>query len=247
VESIEGVNLSRLRDGLGPRTTVRVAQSLRAAAGNGWSIVTPLSKEWPAQCDVLGEETPLCLWVAGDPSLLSRPTLGVTGTTTPTAEVVCETLDLALALAGKGWVITATGNAGIETCGHRAGIAMHVGTIAVVASGVDQAHPLGSELLLSDIEKAGAVVSEFAPGTVPTASRREIRNRFVAALSVKTMVVDAEVDSEATVIGEESRRLGRPVGVLAPSGGKPESSGCRQLRRWFGGRLVRGVLDVDRL
>jgi DNA processing protein len=247
VEWIEGINLPSLRRRLGPRTTIRVARSLRAAAENGWSILTPLSASWPNQCNALGVEAPLCLWVAGDPSLLTRATFVVTGTTTPTDEATIRTTELSMELADRGWVITATGNAGIETCGHRGGMAMHAGTIAMLPCGVDQAYPVGSELLLSDIERAGAVVSAFAPGTIPSAPRRAARNRLVAAISVKTVVVDAELDSDATGIAEESTRLGRPIGVVAPSGPEPETSGCRQVRRWFGGRPIRDVVDIDRL
>jgi DNA processing protein len=247
IESIEGVSLGRLRSGLGPRTTIRVAESLAAAMEHGWMVVTPLSRAWPAQCDVLGDRAPACLWVAGDPSLLTRATLALTGARSPAAERVCNSLDIATALAGKGWVLTGGANPGIETCAHRAGLAMHAGTIAVLPCGIDQVHDAGRESLLMDIERGGAVLSEFAPGTVPNSSRQALRNQFVAALSAKTVVVDAEVDSAATVIGEEARKLGRPVGVVAAASTVAESSGCRQLRCWFGARPVSSVVDIDRL
>ena len=247
VESIEGVSLGGLRDRVGPRTTVRVAESLEAASGMGWSIITPLSREWPGLCDQLGEGAPLCLWVAGDPALLTRRMLALTGSTAPTAERVCDTLEIATALAGRGWVITAGAGAGIETCGHRAGLALRAGTIAVMPCGIDQSDPACSEWLLADIEREGAVVSEFAPGTAPTGSRRARRDRLIAALSMKVVVADAETDSEATLIGEEARKLGRPVGVLGSADPALESSGCRQLRRWFGARVVSNVDDIDLL
>jgi DNA processing protein len=245
IESVEGINLDRVRAGMGPRTTVKVVQSLRAAAEHGWSIITPLSKGWPSQCDVLGTAAPICLWVSGDEMLLSHATLTFVGSSTPTRTGLARTRDLAAGLSDQGWVIVGCGAPGVDACALQTGIALHREAIAVLACGVDQLPTGMNEVLLADIEASGALVSEFAPGTVPTSSRRAARNILVAALGTKTVVVEADVDSDATLIAEESRLLGRSVGIVPTVG--DERSGCRQLRSWFGGRIVRSVTDINRL
>jgi DNA processing protein len=245
VDSIEGVNLGRLRSRLGQRTSVRVAESLRASVEHCWSIVTPLGKNWPTQCDVLGDATPVCLWVSGDASLLTHATLAFVGSSTPTRTALARTSGLASELSGIGWVIVGCGTAGVDACAQRTGVAMHREAITVLPCGVDQVPVGAEEMIIAEVEASGALVSGFAPGTVPTAFRRSARNTLIAALSAKTVVVEADVDSEATLIAEESRGLGRPVGIVPTVG--DETSGSRQLRSWFGGRIVRTVTDVNRL
>jgi DNA processing protein len=245
IASIEGVNLARLRSGMGPRTTVKVAQSLRATAEHEWSILTPLGKGWPIQCDVLGDAAPLCLWVSGNGSLLTHATLTFVGSATPTRTGLARTRDLAAELSDQGWVMLGCGTPGVDACAQQTGLAMHREAIAVLPCGVDQLPTGSDEAILDDVEASGALVSEFAPGTVPTSARRAARNKLVAALGVKTVIVEAEVDSDATLIAEESRLLGRSVGIVPTVG--DETSGCRQLRSWFGGRVVRTVTDIDRL
>jgi len=245
IESIEGINLDRVRAGMGPRTTVKVAQSLRAAAEHEWAIITPLTTGWPTQCDVLGIATPLCLWVSGDGTLLSHATLTVVGSSTPTRTGLAITRDLTAELSDQGWVILGCGKPGVDACALQTGIALHREAIAVLPCGIDQLPPDTSEAILADVEASGALVSEFPPGTVPTSARRAARNTLVAALGAKTLVVEADVDSDATLIAEESRLLGRSVGIVPTVG--DETSGCRQLRSWFGGRTVRTVTDINRL
>jgi DNA processing protein len=245
IESVEGINLDRVRAGMGPRTTVKVAQSLRAAAEHDWSIITPLTKGWPTQCEVLGTAAPICLWVSGDGALLSHATLTFVGSSTPTRTGLARTRDLAAELSDQGWVIIGCGTQGVDACALQTGIELHREAIAVLPCGIDQLPTGTSEAILADVEASGALVSEFAPGTVPTSARRAARNTLVAALGAKTVVVEADVDSDATLIAEESRLLGRSVGIVPTVG--DETSGCRQLRSWFGGRIVRTVADINRL
>jgi DNA processing protein len=212
---------------------------------HSWSIVTPVGKDWPAQCDVLGAAAPVCLWVAGDVSLLTHATLGFVGSTTPTRTALARTRDLTSELTDIGWVVVGCATAGVDACAQRTGIAMHREAIAVLPCGVDQVPTGVDETVLLEVEGTGALVSEFAPGTVPTSLRRAARNTLVAALGAKTVVVEGDVDSEATLIAEESRGLGRPVGIVPTVG--DETSGSRQLRSWFGGRIVRTVTDINRL
>ena len=245
IESVEGVNLDRVRAGMGPRTSIKVAQSLRAAAEHEWSILTPLSKGWPSQCDVLGTAAPICLWVSGDEALLGHATVTFVGSSMPTRTGLARTRDLAAELSDQGWVIVGCGTSGVDACALQTGLALHREAIAVLPCGIDQRPTGSSEAILADVEASGVLVSEFAPGTVPTVTRRAARNTLVAALGAKTVVVEADVDSDATLIAEESRLLGRQVGIVPTVG--DETSGCRQLRSWFGGRVVRTSADINRL
>jgi DNA processing protein len=245
IESVEGINLDRVRAGMGPRTSVKVAQSLRAAAEHDWLVITPLTKGWPTQCEVLGTAAPICLWVSGDGALLTHATLTFVGSSTPTRTGLARTRDLAAELSDQGWVIVGCGTPGVDACALQTGIALHREAIAVLPCGIDQLPTGASEAVLADVETSGALVSEFAPGTSPTSARRAARNTLVAALGAKTVVVEADVHSDATLIAEESRLLGRSVGIVPTVG--DETSGCRQLRSWFGGRIVRTVADINRL
>lgn len=58
-------------------------------------------------------------------------------------------------------------------------------------------------------------------------------------------MVEPDIDSDAILIAEESRLQCRPVGIVPTLA--DDKSGSRQLRSWFGGRIVRTVAEINRL
>jgi DNA processing protein len=66
--------------------------------------------------------------------------------------------------AGRAITVVSGAGYGIDGAAHRAALAGHGPTIAVLACGVEQAYPRGHEQLLVQIARLGAVVSEAPPG-----------------------------------------------------------------------------------
>ena len=85
---------------------------------------------------------------------------------------------------------------------------MHGTTVAVLACGVDRAHPVGHGELFRSIRERGALVSEWPPGRMPTRPSFLVRNRVIAALSRGTVVVEAARRSGALNTARHAHDLG---------------------------------------
>lgn len=229
-------NLTRQRI-RGLATGSRVARILDATHRGDLTVMTPNHVDWPTQVEVFGRAAPLVLWVAGSPAVLPKPGIALTGTSAPTRYGIHMALELGTGLAQRGWVIAAGAGAGIDHHSLRAAIAMGGHGIAVAAADIDRVH----------VPDGVTVVSEVPPtGQVTLRTQRRAKH-LLAALAVKTIVVEAGLSSGALRTAEAAHALGRPVGVVPGDVTNPASSGCHELAQRHGVQLVTSIRDADRL
>ena len=71
-------------------------------------------------------------------------------------------------LAARGLVIVSGLARGIDACAHHGALSTPAGTtIAVLGCGIDVVYPKENKKLFEEIEKRGAIISEFVMGTFP--------------------------------------------------------------------------------
>jgi DNA processing protein len=71
-------------------------------------------------------------------------------------------------LADRGLVIVNALARGIDSCAHKGAPSSLTGaTIAVLGCGIDVNYPKENKKIFAEMEKPGALVSEFAMGTFP--------------------------------------------------------------------------------
>lgn len=189
---------------------------------------------WPASLFDLGGAEPHCLWVWGDPSLLSAARVGgvaVVGAraSTPYGEHVAA--DLVAALAAEGRVVVSGGAFGIDAVAHRVTLAAGGSTVAVMAGGLDRFYPAANGGLLRRVAREGCVVAEVPPGCTPTRFRFLTRNRLIAALAAGCVVVEAAWRSGTLSTANHAAELMRPVGAVPGPVTSAGSAGCHRLIR----------------
>jgi len=213
---------------------------------NGIRLVIPGDTEWPGQLDVLGDARPWALWVRGhvDLRFACLRSVSVVGTRSATGYGAHVCGELAITLAEAGWTIVSGGAFGIDGCAHRAALAVHGTTVAVLACGVDRDYPLGHCELFRSIREQGALVSEWPPGRMPTKPSFLVRNRVIAALSRGTVVVEAARRSGALNTARHAHELGRPLMAVPGPVTSAQSAGCHQVIRDWGAVCVTSALDV---
>ena len=213
---------------------------------NGIRLVIPGDTEWPGQLDVLGDARPWALWVRGhvDLRFACLRSVSVVGTRSATGYGAHVCGELAITLAEAGWTIVSGGAFGIDGCAHRAALAVHGTTVAVLACGVDRDYPLGHCELFRSIREQGALVSEWPPGRMPTKPSFLVRNRVIAALSRGTVVVEAARRSGALNTARHAHDLGRPLMAVPGPVTSAQSAGCHQVIRDWGAVCVTSALDV---
>ncbi|SHF22763.1 DNA processing protein [Thermomonas hydrothermalis] len=186
---------------------------------------------------------PPMLFVAGDPSLLWRPTLAIVGSRAATAGGRANAALFASTLARAGLCIGSGLAAGIDGAAHIATLEAGGATIAVLGTGPDVAYPAHHESLRAQIAQAGVVVSEHLPGTGPRRTQFPSRNRILAGLSLGVLVVEAAHRSGALITARLAAEAGREVFAIPGSIHNPMARGCHRLIR-DGAQLVESPQEV---
>lgn len=218
-------------------TGSRVAHVLELTCSFGLKLTTPLHDSWPQQLESLGRAAPLILWTRGDTAHLADPSVAVTGTSAPTSYGIHMAIELSTGLAQRGWVIGAGPGSGIDQVALRAALAMNGRGLAVSAASIDRVRAAGEITVISEV-----------PPEVPVTVRSQRRAKQVlAAVTAKTIVVEAGMSSGVLRTAEAAHAIGRPVGVVPGLATSPWSAGCHDLVQRHGVRLVTSITDADRL
>ncbi|WP_156027521.1 DNA-processing protein DprA [Mycetocola saprophilus] len=218
----------------------RVLDVLDRAGRTDTVIVGPHDHEWPLALNDLGSHAPLCLWVRGNLDTLeaSANSVSLVGARASSRYGESVTVEIATGLVERGYTIVSGAAYGIDAVAHRAALASHGQTVAVLAGGADRPYPAGHEALLSRIVRDGVVISEVPNGTSPTRWRFLQRNRLIAALSRGTVVMEAGWRSGSLNTAGHAATLGRPLGAVPGPVTNASSAGCHRLLREYGAQLI---------
>jgi DNA processing protein len=206
------------------------------------AVITRACDEYPAQLAAV-PSAPETLYVRGRLVADDALAVAIVGSrrATPYGLEVAERLGAALGARG---VTVVSGLArGIDSAAHRGALESGGRTIAVLGSGVDVIYPPENRRLAGRIVEAGALVSQFAPGTRPLAYHFPERNRVIAGLALGVVVVEAAEKSGALITAGFAAELGREVLAIPGRVNSPESRGAHRLIQ-DGAALVQDADEV---
>lgn len=185
---------------------------------------------------------PAVLYVRGE--LTKDPLVAIVGSRRMTDYGRRVTQDLAQYLALQGVGVVSGLALGIDGAAHQAALTSNGTTIGVLASGVDRIYPASHGRLAHEmIERGGAVMSEFPPGTEALKHHFPIRNRIIAGLSRATIVVEAAQKSGSLLTARSALEEGRDVFAVPGSMYSPLSAGPHFLIQ-MGAKLLQRPDDI---
>jgi DNA processing protein len=168
-------------------------------------------------------DRPAVLFARGDLDALTARRVAVVGTRNATNVGLATAHDLGETLAAAGVSVVSGLARGIDGAAHR-GVRRSEGPgrpVAVVGCGLDRPYPRQHDELWRWVAGQGLLLSEWAPGTEPTAWRFPLRNRIIAALAEVLVVVESRERGGSLITARLA--VDRGVEVMAV----PGSPRCR--------------------
>ncbi len=178
--------------------------------------VVPIGNErFPLRLTALAD-VPLVLYVVGNcDSLLLPRSIAVVGTRSPTdfgaerAEWAGETLAREQMCVVSGLAL------GCDAHAHAGALKGDGITIAVLAHGLDTISPARNRALAREIvERSGALVSEYPPGTRAFRGNFVQRNRLQIGLAAGLLVIETDVDGGTMHTVGFAREQAKPIACL---------------------------------
>jgi len=202
------------------------ARELEALAKLSGRMIASCEPEYPPGLRAL-EAPPPVISVLGHPHLLQKEMIAIVGARNASAlaRKLADTLSRELGFAG---LVVVSGLArGIDAAAHEAALA--VGTVAVVAGGVDVVYPPENEKLYAAIKNQGVVLSEMRLGEAPQARHFPRRNRIISGLSRGVVVVEAAEKSGSLITAQCALDQGREIFAVPGSPLDPRARGANRL------------------
>lgn len=211
----------------------------------GLRILTIQDAEYPGRLQNI-YDPPCLLYVKGRlPAIDEEAAVAVVGTRDCTPYGVTCAEKLGYGLASGGAVVVSGLAKGIDAAASRGALRAGGVTVGVVGNGLDVHYPYESRYLYEDIAAAGALLSEYPPGTEPAGVHFPARNRIISGLSLATLVVEAPECSGALITAETALEQGRDVFAVPGPIDASTSVGCNRLIR-DGAGLVSDAWDILR-
>lgn len=155
------------------------------------------------------------------------------------------TAQLSLDLARAGVVVVSGLAFGVDSFAHEGALAAHNDTIAILGSGIDDAHisPQTHVPLAERILRSGALLSEYPPGTGATPGSFPQRDRIMVGISLGTIVIEAAERSGSLISARLALDYNREVFAVPGSIFSSVSVGTNRLIR-NGAKIVTSVADI---
>ena len=157
-------------------------------------------------------DPPPLLYVRGDVGVLNRHSISMVGTRRPTPYGNQMAERLGHDLAERGLVIVSGMARGIDSSAHQGACrAARGAAVGILGTGVDVVYPKENKKLFAEVEKRGALISEFPLGTHPAPENFPVRNRVVAGISLGVVVVQGAQYSGSLITARLGMEFGREV------------------------------------
>lgn len=218
-----------------------ISRTLTAADAR---VIPITSEDYPPQLQQIAKPPPL-LYLRGSLESLHLPQLAIVGSRRMTKGGENHARSWATYLAANGFTVTSGLALGIDGAAHRGALESPNGkTIAVMATGIDKRYPARHVQLAEQIvQRGGALITEFPPGTQPRPAHFPQRNRIISGLSLGVLVVEAAVKSGSLITAKYALEQNREVFAIPGSINNPQSKGCHQLIKQ-GATLVESVDEI---
>ena len=226
---------------------------LADVVGAQCEVLIPGDTNWPTRVGDLGPYAPIVLFVGGNPSVMNgSATLGVVGTRHPSSDGVEACARVAREALSVGYTLVSGGARGIDWVAHVTAWNAGYPQVMVLATPLDRPSTWQAQALGRVVEH-GVVVTEAPPGRRISPAHFLHRNRVIAALSDRVVVVEAAERSGSLNTASHAKKLGRDLSAMVWRERDEKNAGCyRLIDEWgadryspvFAGAPNKGLFDA---
>jgi len=241
---------SKYREVIGAVNLDAEAETLEKILSDGCRYMTYDNAAFPGllkQC----EDAPIGLFVKGSDTLeniFGREMVAFVGTRDASSygRDWCSRMVMSLAESDVRPTIVSGLAYGIDISAHIAALEQGLPTIAVLGTGISKIYPHCHTRYARQIMErpSSAIVSEYPPGVMVSATSFLARNRIIAGMSRATVLVESRIKGGGMTTAREAASYNRDVFALPGRNDDIRSQGCNML---IHSRLADAVISCDEL
>jgi DNA processing protein len=189
-------------------------------------------------------DSPLMLYVRGEPDLNPLRSVGVIGTRQPTGRGTAFCEELVQSLAMYSPLIVSGLAYGIDVCAHRAALSAGLQTVGVLAHGLGTLYPNAHRQVAGKMLEQGGLVTEYLYETEVEREHFPMRNRIVAGLCDALVVVETAVQGGSMITVHFANEYHKDVFAVPGRVGDELSAGCNYLIKSNRAALLETASDL---
>ena len=210
----------------------------------GIRVVTIQDAGYPQRLREI-DTPPAVLYVKGTlPDLDQEAAVAIVGARKASPYGISAARKLGHDLARQGAVVVSGSAWGIDQAALQGAIQAGGRVVSVLGNGIDVIYPQGAQSLYEDVARAGAVLSEYPPGTEPRGAHFPVRNRLIAGLSLGVVVAEGTETSGSLITARWALEQGRDVFAVPGSIDSALSRGPNGLIRRGEAMLIQDAWDI---
>ena len=210
----------------------------------GIRLLTLQDAAYPERLRAIAQPPMVLYWKGRDIAFDEEAAVAVVGTRTATPYGVRAASRLSAGLSRSGAVIVSGIAQGIDGAAVRGALKAGGPVVSVLGGGIDVVYPKIHRELYEDVAAAGALISEYPPGTEPRGANFPVRNRVISGLSVGVVAVESgRYGGTLSTVGHALEQDREVFAVPGPVDA-PQSEGTNRLIQRGEAKLVMEADDV---
>ncbi|KRN13570.1 DNA processing protein [Fructilactobacillus fructivorans] len=190
--------------------------------------ITILDAEYPQQlADIYCP--PIVLFFVGDVTILKTRSISIVGARQCTNYSIAAIKSILTKRVLKRFTIVSGLAKGVDCLSHQCALANNERTIGMIGTGLDGSYPSECMNVQNELMNTNLVVSEYPLGSKPLKYHFVERNRIIAGLCEKLIVVEAKQKSGSLITASLALSENRDVLAVPGNITSPLSIGCNQL------------------
>ena len=207
-------------------------------------IMTFQDSDYPQRLKQI-DVPPVVLYIKGKTFRFDEEAaIGVVGMRRCTAKSRERAERAGMELASSGALVVSGIAEGIDSCAVTGALKAGKPVVSMLAGGVDRVFPKESRYLYEDVAAAGALISEYPPGTPHKGDHFNPRNRILSGLCLGVLAVECEPRGGTMLTINHALTQGREVFAFPIGLDEQAARGTNRLIRDYKARLVENARDI---